>query len=197
MNSPTPKKAACMPVATTTHEITGVHSAAEMFPLVTSGPAFDALVEDIEAHGQRDPTLLNKQGLVIDGPVFADELRDAENAAIERRWEEEEEEWFVAAFEEEGGRCNDAIRARELFDKSLRDDPLRLASILEEDEDLQRVKARIAVELGNALHAMLDVSSTAEEKRDRLEKLMDDDPGILSSLILYYFVCTRPNIDAR
>lgn len=47
--------------------VTDVHPAAGMFPLVTTGPAFDALRADIKERGQREPILVTSDGRVIDG----------------------------------------------------------------------------------------------------------------------------------
>ena len=43
-----------------------VHEVADMFPLIV-GQEFDALVEDIKQHGQMEPIVLDRDGLLIDG----------------------------------------------------------------------------------------------------------------------------------
>jgi hypothetical protein len=43
-----------------------VHEVADMFPLIV-GQEFEALVEDIRLHGQMEPIVLDRDGLLIDG----------------------------------------------------------------------------------------------------------------------------------
>ena len=61
----------------------GVHPAAELFPLM-KGPEFGLLVEDIDAHGLREPIVMY-QGLVLDG---RNRLRASEIAKVEPRFVE-------------------------------------------------------------------------------------------------------------
>jgi hypothetical protein len=62
---------------------TGVHPAAELFPLM-KGTDFGMLVEDIETHGLREP-ILTYLGLVLDG---RNRLRACEVAGVEPRFVE-------------------------------------------------------------------------------------------------------------
>jgi hypothetical protein len=61
----------------------GVHPAATLFPMM-HGPELGLLIEDIEAHGLREPVVLY-DGQVLDG---RNRLRACELAGIEPRFEE-------------------------------------------------------------------------------------------------------------
>ena len=61
------------------------HSIADIFPLL-DGPAFDALVEDVRAHGLREPIMLDRDGRVLDG-------RNRYNACIQAGVEPRYQQW--------------------------------------------------------------------------------------------------------
>jgi ParB-like chromosome segregation protein Spo0J len=79
--SPTPVSAVIVNQPAQQSWPTGVHPAAELFPLM-KGTDFGTLVEDIAAHGLREP-ILTYQGLVLDG---RNRLRACEVAGVEPRF---------------------------------------------------------------------------------------------------------------
>ena len=86
------------------------HPAAELFPLI-EGEAFDALVEDIKAHGLKESCWLNRDGVLLDG---RNRIRACHKAGIKatfRQYDGDDEVGFIVSLNLRRRHLNEDERA--------------------------------------------------------------------------------------